>query len=180
MSKPPIREIPAYQEYASDLISNKHYRLMSLQERGLFLTMRLECWTNRNVPSDPSELARYLGFDEEDVMKNLTNNLLNFFNVEDQIMTCPELDLYRERVIASREKKSEGGKKGGLQTQEIHRTNQANLKHNLKHLNRNEVNRKEKKGEELSEREDLSKGNKDFLEGLGENYGEYSKQSNGF
>jgi hypothetical protein len=180
MSKPPIREIPAYQEYASDLIANKHYRLMSLQERGLFLTIRLECWTNRNVPSDHKELAKYLGFNEEDIMNNLTSRVLHFFQIENQFMTCPELDLYRERVIASREKKSEGGKKGGLQTQEIHRTNQANLKHNLKHLNRNEVNRKEKKGEELSVTEDLSKGNKDFLEGLGKDYGEDRKQSNGY
>jgi len=181
MSKTPIREIPAYQEYASDLISKKYYRLMSLPERGLFYTIRLECWVNRSVPSDPLELAKYLGFHEEDIMKNLTSNLLHFFNVEDQTMTCPELDMYRERAISSREKKSEGGKKGGLNTQENHRTNQANLKHNLKPLSRNEVKRIEKKGEELIEREDLKEKNKDFLKGLGDDYGKESKkQTNGF
>jgi hypothetical protein len=181
MSMPPIRDIPAYQEYASDLIAKKHYRLMSLQERGLFFTIRLECWVNRSVPSDPLELAKYLGFHEDDITKNLTSNLLHFLKVEDRVLICPELNLYRERVISTREKKSEGGKKGGLQTQEIHRKNQANLKDNLKLLNRGEMTRKEKKGDELIDSEGFSEETDEFLAGLGANYGEeYTKQSNGF
>ncbi|MDD2775937.1 MAG: hypothetical protein PHU06_08275 [Gallionella sp.] len=34
------REPPAYQEYAATMLANKNFRLMSLEERGLFFTMR--------------------------------------------------------------------------------------------------------------------------------------------
>lgn len=37
------RDLPAYLEYASDILSNVNYRLMSLAERGLWDTMRKEC-----------------------------------------------------------------------------------------------------------------------------------------
>ena len=61
------RKPPAYQEYASELLANKHFRLMSLPERGLLFTLKLECWANMTVPSKKEALARYLGLTSNEV-----------------------------------------------------------------------------------------------------------------
>ena len=55
------RAAPAYQEYASDILANRSYRAMTLAERGLWDTIRKECWVNGSVPSSKPELAKYLG-----------------------------------------------------------------------------------------------------------------------
>ena len=52
------RPPPAFQEYASDTLANIEFRLLSLPERGLRATMRLECWVNVYVPANPQELAK--------------------------------------------------------------------------------------------------------------------------
>lgn len=48
---------PAYQEYAADMLSNRHFRMMTLQQRGLLYTLRLECWVNGSVPCDLTSLV---------------------------------------------------------------------------------------------------------------------------
>ena len=55
------RPAPAYQEYASDILANRSYRAMTLAERGLWDTIRKECWVNGSVSSSKPELAKYLG-----------------------------------------------------------------------------------------------------------------------
>jgi hypothetical protein len=74
-----LRRAPAFQEYASDLLSMEDIRLMSLGERGLLATMRWYCWANDTLPADPKLMARLLGLDEADVRGNLTEAVLNFF-----------------------------------------------------------------------------------------------------
>ena len=73
------RDLPAYLEYASDILSNVNYRLMSLAERGLWDTMRKECWVNHFVPSHASDMAKILHIPEVEIHENLTNRVLSFF-----------------------------------------------------------------------------------------------------
>lgn len=65
------RDAPAYQEYAASVMAKTQYRVLSLSERGLLYTLKLECWVNREMPSDPATLARVLGFDAADVARAL-------------------------------------------------------------------------------------------------------------
>jgi len=59
-----LRPAPAYQEYAADLLADQRYRLMTLAERGLWDTLRKECWVNNKVPSSLPVLAKLLSQDE--------------------------------------------------------------------------------------------------------------------
>jgi len=108
------RKPPAFQEYAASFIANKNFRLMSLDERGLLMTMRFECWENLAVPSNRAALAKYLGFDEANFP--LTERVLSFFIIYEQNFICPELEDYRTHLFGIREKQSKGGKKGAMIT----------------------------------------------------------------
>lgn len=107
-----MRDVPYFPCYAANLIANRQYRLMSPIERGLWITLYLECWPNSMIPSDPKELSLYIGWSEADVLKGLTKNVLNFFKEKDGLLFNVELEEYRTEILARRAKQSEGGKKG--------------------------------------------------------------------
>ena len=113
--KPSVRRPPAYQEYASDVLANETFSDMTLAERGLWLTMRLQCWVNDTVPADPQELARVLHLEHEAVKMALTPRVKSFFaehaDRPDRLI-CSELDRYRVGMERRRQIKSEAGKKG--------------------------------------------------------------------
>ena len=106
------RNPPAYQEYAATILSDKNFRLMTLEERGLLYTMRLECWANLELPSDEVELAKYLSFTLADVQKALSPRVKSFFDVKNGMYFSPELENYRHHLNERKEKQSQGGKRG--------------------------------------------------------------------
>ncbi|RYY90117.1 MAG: DUF1376 domain-containing protein [Chitinophagaceae bacterium] len=109
------RDAPAFQEYAANMMARTEYRLMSLAERGMLYTMRMECWVNRRLPADPQKLSRVLGLDLDDVARVLPSVMSFFAEVDGQIH-CPELDAYRAHIDAIREKQSKGGRQGAVKT----------------------------------------------------------------
>lgn len=109
------REPPAFQEYASDILALRPYRAMSLAERGLFHTIRLECWVNRTVPADPDALARILGFSQADIHATLPAVLPFFTTAGDELFNA-ELDAYRARLAIIKNAKVEGAKRGAATT----------------------------------------------------------------
>ena len=106
------RKAPAYQEYAATMLANRNFRLMTLAERGLFYTLRLECWENMQVPASSHDLAKYLGYDVAEVEKAMTAHVKAFLLENDGSFTCPELDDYRQHINERKTKQSEGGKRG--------------------------------------------------------------------
>ncbi len=149
MSIRKMRPPPSYQEYPSDLLANRHYALMSLSERGLFDIMRKQCWVNRSVPTNKSELAKIIGCDVTEVEHNLSPHVLHFFIEKDGEYISPELDDYRHNQEERRRKQAEGGKKGGISNQANIKSNQGKLKHNLKHLRRDEKSGDDLRREEI-------------------------------
>lgn len=109
------RPPPAFQEFAASMMARTDYRLLSLAERGLLYSLRLECWVNRAMPADPAKLARVLGFDAAEVATALPS-LAPFFDEADGLMTCPELEDYRAHLDERRARQSEGGKRGAERT----------------------------------------------------------------
>lgn len=103
---------PAFLCYASNIIADKRYRLMTPSERFVWVSIYLECWPNHSVPADPIELAKYLGFSVEDVKAGLTPRVLSFFKEVNGELICPEQEEYREKQRIRNLKKSAGGKKG--------------------------------------------------------------------
>ena len=148
MSSKKIRPAPAYQEYASDMLANANYRMMSLAERGLLDTMRKECWVNHSIPANKSDLSLYLRCPLDEINSLLTDRVTSFFREQDGKLICIELEAYRQSQIDREKKISEGGRIGGKKTQEKNKSNQGGLKEGLKPLSRDEMNGDEWNGEE--------------------------------
>ncbi len=107
------------------------------------MTMRFECWVNQSLPKAPDSLAQVLGFPREVLDAALTSRVLSFFSESNDVLICPELESYREKLANGRQAMSEGGRRGGRRTQERHRENEATLERSLKALSRDELNRDE-------------------------------------
>jgi len=108
------RPAPAYQEYASSIIASIEFRSANMAARGLWWTLRLECWANGKVPSDPKRLARVLGVTDD--LAPLLAEIASFFEDDGEYLTCPELENYRNELNERRSKQSAGGKSGAEKT----------------------------------------------------------------
>lgn len=121
------RKPPAYQEYAASILADRNFRLMTLAERGLLYTLRLECWQNVNVPASPKELAKYFGYEASEIETALSQKVIEFFEQRGSDLICPEIENYRQHVNDIRKRQSEGGKKGAKKVNAKHQNNEANL-----------------------------------------------------
>ena len=106
-----LRPPPAYQEYAASMLSNYAFRLMTLEERGLLYTLRLECWANSRIRAGIENLAITLNFQDHQVERALLA-VMHFFEETDGFLQSPELDKYRLELELRRLRQSLGGKKG--------------------------------------------------------------------
>jgi len=109
------RDAPAYQEYAAALLARLPFRTMTLQDRGLLYTMRLECWVNVRLPHNHNDLAKVLGLPVNEVVGSLAA-VMPFFQVQDSFVISPELENYRTHLAELRIKQSKGGKLGSAIT----------------------------------------------------------------
>jgi len=107
-----MKTSPYFAFYASDTMADKRYRSMHLDERGLLISMMCECWVNNTMPSDPDAIGKWLGFQNSEIKAALTVRVLSYFLEAKGELTCPEIEKYREKILAHREKQSKGGKKG--------------------------------------------------------------------
>lgn len=109
------RDAPAYQEYAAAMLAQIPFRTMSLQDRGLLFTMRLECWVNVRLPNNSIALAKVLGKSECDVAESLPA-VMPFFKIVDGFIISSELESYRAHLADRKLKQSKGGKLGSAIT----------------------------------------------------------------
>ena len=108
------REAPAYQEYAASVLASIQFREAGMASRGLLWTLKLECWVNGKVPADPKRLAKVLGTSDD--LTQLLAEVISFFEIEGEYLTCPELDAYRTELNDRRTRQSAGGKAGAEKT----------------------------------------------------------------
>lgn len=97
------------------MLSQLPFRTMSLGDRGLLYTLRLECWVNMRLPNDPINLAKVLGLPVSEVAESLVA-VMSFFQVEDDFIISPELENYRKHLADRKQKQSQGGKLGSAKT----------------------------------------------------------------
>ena len=109
------RDAPAYQEYAATILAQLPFRTMSLQDRGLLYTMKLECWVNVRLPHNHSDLAKVLGLSIAEVAGALAA-VMPFFEIVDGFIISPELENYRAHLADRKSKQSHGGKRGSAIT----------------------------------------------------------------
>jgi hypothetical protein len=108
---------PAYQEYAANMLAELDFRAMSLQERGLLWTLRLELWVNRRLPANVLELAKVLGLEVAQLNSTLTDRVKRNLGEEQGFLICPSHEEYRKDQDARRRAQSSGGSRGGQKTQ---------------------------------------------------------------
>ena len=137
------------------------------------MTMRFECWVNKSLPKAPDSLAQVLGLPREVLDAALTPRVLSFFSESNDVLICPELEAYREKLANERRAMSEGGRKGGQRTQNKHRENEATLERTLKPLSRDELNRGEWNGKASSGSGEI---NEPFEDEWVQDYDAYSQQ----
>lgn len=113
------RDAPAYQEYAATILAQLPFRTMTLQDRGLLYTMKLECWVNVRLPNDHSSLAKVLGLAVAEVTGSLAA-VMPFFEIVDGFIISPELENYRAHLTERKIKQSQGGKRGSAITNSKH------------------------------------------------------------
>lgn len=114
------RAAPAFQEYAAAMMATVPYRVLSLAERGLLYSMRLECWVNHGLPENPATLARILAFDVAEVAAALPA-VMPFFSIQNGQIISPELDDYRKHIEGIRIRQSEGGKQSAANKKDKNR-----------------------------------------------------------
>lgn len=109
------RDAPAYQEYAATILAQLPFRTMTLQDRGLLYTMRLECWVNVRLPHNHTDLAKVLGLPVGEIVGSLAA-VMPFFEVVNGFIISPELENYRAYLEDRKSKQSNGGKRGSAIT----------------------------------------------------------------
>jgi uncharacterized protein YdaU (DUF1376 family) len=104
-----IKDVPYFPFYAANMMSSRSFRLMSLKERGLLITIMMECWINGSVPSDLSDMAKILGLTIDEVKSSYTNLHSTFLHVQGGQIISKELEGYRQGYLATREKQRLAG-----------------------------------------------------------------------
>jgi hypothetical protein len=128
------RKAPAYQEYAATILAQLSFRTMSLQDRGLLYTMRLECWVNMRLPNNHNDLSKVLGLPVAEVIASLPT-VMPFFEITGDFIISPELEDYRIHLADRKLKQSQGGKRGSAITNDkrsrkVHADNPSDLSSN--------------------------------------------------
>lgn len=108
------RDPPAYQEYAASILAKSSFRELTLQEKGLLYTLKLECWVNKSLPKCSKKLAIYAGATEQEI-SDILPKIMQFFAEKNSRISSPELDNYRAHL----EKISEARRNGAKATNSI-------------------------------------------------------------
>jgi uncharacterized protein YdaU (DUF1376 family) len=104
--------LPWFRMFAAHYLADRNFRTISLEERGLILSMLLECWASIDIPKNPSELSQILGVPVDQVKRALTSKALSFFDERGGSYHSRFLDDQRNKFLEERKAKKEGGLKG--------------------------------------------------------------------
>jgi hypothetical protein len=88
--------------------------MMSLEERGLLITLLLECWINVDVPSNVGEVSLFTGYPEGIVANAFTERVKSFFTIKETSIFSPYLEEERKGYEDRYRKQVEGGKLGAM------------------------------------------------------------------
>lgn len=120
-----MKPVPYFPLYAANILASKPFKMMTIEEWGLWITIQMECWVNGSVPSDLKDLAKYLGVGHDEVQRSFTQKQLPFLQKVGGELKSPELDEYRQGYLAVREKQRLGGIDGAERKREKERQRQA-------------------------------------------------------
>jgi uncharacterized protein YdaU (DUF1376 family) len=105
---------PAFQFYPNDFLSDANVAVMSMQERGVYITLICYCWQQGSLPSNADQLARLCGTPAMSFRK-LWPAILPCFRVaaSGERLTHPRLEHERTKQRAFRRRQADNGRLGG-------------------------------------------------------------------
>jgi uncharacterized protein YdaU (DUF1376 family) len=102
-----ISKAPAFQFYPKDFLTDENVRVMSLQERGAYITLICLCWTEGSLPSDANRLARLCGIPSTMFRKLWPAIAVCFREAGDDRLIHPRLEREREKQTSYRRRQSD-------------------------------------------------------------------------
>ena len=87
-----MKDVPYFPLYAANFLASRPYKLMSLQQRGLWISIYMECWVNGSLPADLNEMAKLLGFPALEVEQSISQLLYSFVEEVDGQLISKELE----------------------------------------------------------------------------------------
>lgn len=106
---------PAFQFYPKDFLADERVRLMSMPERGVYITLICLCWSEGTLPADTQTLSRIAGMP-----------VASFRKLWPAVEVCfrpsprdasrlihPRLERERQKQRAYRRRQADNGRKGG-------------------------------------------------------------------
>ena len=105
---------PAFQFYPNDFLSDANVAVMSMQERGVYITLICYCWQQGSLPSSADQLARLCGTPAMSFRK-LWPAILPCFRAaaSGERLTHPRLEHERKKQRAFRRRQADNGRLGG-------------------------------------------------------------------
>lgn len=104
---------PAFQFYPKDFLTDRNVVLMSMQERGVYITLLCHCW-DKPLPSDVPRLAAVCGVPVASFRK-LWPGIQGCFEAsphDPSALIHPRLEREREKQEDYRRRQSDSGKAG--------------------------------------------------------------------
>lgn len=106
---------PAFQFYPKDFLTDENVRVMSLQERGAYITLICLCWLEGTLPRDQGRLSRLCGVPLT-TFRKLWPALDICFRAHPELadrLIHPRLERERQTQTVFRRRQSDNGKRGG-------------------------------------------------------------------
>lgn len=136
------KAVPYFPLYAANFIASRPYKLMTLQQRGLWISIYMECWVNGSLPADINEMAKLLGFPVNEVEQAMSQLHYSFLEKSDGQLISKELEEYRHAFLEKREKQRLGGIQGAAnkKARQAARLPKGQPEGSLNHINSNSIN----------------------------------------
>jgi len=109
-----VEKPPAFQFYPKDFLTAESVRLMSLKERGVYITLLCHNWLEQSLPNHVPTLAKLVDLRTK-VFATMWNSVLArcFFTGSDGRLRNPRLEREREKQAEFRAIKAAAGRLGG-------------------------------------------------------------------
>lgn len=103
---------PAFQLYPADYWTDRAYRALTFEQRGVFWDLLGLSWVNKGIVCDPAALARSVGMPSRRFARLWQGGLSAMFEQRGDVLVNPRQERERDAQTANRERKSAAGKTG--------------------------------------------------------------------
>jgi uncharacterized protein YdaU (DUF1376 family) len=109
---------PAFQFYPNDFLSDRNVVVMSMQERGVYITLICHAW-QAPLPSEPAQLARICGVPFP-TFRKLWPALAVCFRESEGVLIHPRLERERQKQQEYRQRQADRGRASGAARRKHH------------------------------------------------------------